>query len=192
MRCSFFNLSVISDCRKVQPLRPDHTLQKADSTIWPEILLTLLQWLNVQKGELIQAPNSLGYIPTTLDSASCRTLTDGVMNVWSLECFAMYLRNAIGNILGSCLVGTSMLGKEYIFGYAGQFTYQLSQEGQKKLTADFLWAVPPTCRHVHASRFCKAEAIVLTSSEYQDAVAAYSAIGDKNPYHWVSAEFLSR
>jgi hypothetical protein len=183
---------LVSGYRKVQPLRPDHTLHKADSTIWPDILLTLLQWLNVQKGELIQAPNSLGFIPTTLDSASCRTLTDGVMNVWSLECFAMYLRNAIGNILGFRLVGTSVLGKEYIFGCAGQFTYQLSQEGQKKLTADYLWAVPPTRRHVHAGRFCKAEAIVLTSGEYQDAVAAYCASGDKNPYHWVSIECFPR
>ncbi len=69
--------------------------------------------------------------------------------------------------------------------------YQLSQEGQKKLRADYLTSAPPTCCYVHAGRFCKAEAIVLTSGEYQDAVAAYCASGDKVPHHWVSAKYLS-
>jgi hypothetical protein len=55
--------------------------------------------------------------------------------------------------------------------------------------ADFLNFVLSTRRHVHAGRPCKAGALVLTSSDYQE-VAAYCANPDKIAHHWVSVEIL--
>jgi hypothetical protein len=176
--------------RRVECFRPEHVLQKADANKWDALLLTLLFWLNDKKAELIKAPNSLGFFPNTLDGASCTTLSEGVVNLCSLECFSMYLRNAISNILGMSLVGT-VLQKEFLFGCAGQFEYRLSPEGQKQFQADYCLPVSPARRHHHGGRVCHSDMQLLTSGEYQDAVTAYCGTFANIPGRWVSNSFCN-
>jgi hypothetical protein len=175
--------------RKVEALNTNTSLQDPDQGRWDALLLTLLLWLNKQKRALIEAPNSLGFYPNTMDPSSCRTLSqDGFVNVWSLEAFAMHLRNALGNILGFALVGTA-IGKEYIFGCSGQWEYLLSQEGQRALKADFCAAVSPMKKHTHGGRICRASTMILSSTEYQDLVDAYCATFETLPTFWVSGRY---
>jgi hypothetical protein len=174
--------------RRVEPFRPDYVFRKADGNKWDALLLTLLFWLNERKVDLIKAPNSLGFFPNALDGASCITLSDGVVNLCSVECFAMHLRNAIGNILGMSLVGT-VLGKEFLFGCAGQFQYRLSPEGQKQFQADYVMAISPARRHHHGGRICGSGMQLFTSGDYQDAVTAYCSSFFHIPTFWVSEGF---